>query len=336
MSAPDRSWEKAALFVGTAIRNIGTPWPQRVDGIQSGPQALPEPALLHPAFRGSYDWHSCVHMQWLIMRLLRQYPGQPWQQQACALLDQRLTTAHIAREIDFLASPGNAVFERPYGWAWVLKLTAEAERLQGSLPQAVSWRLALDGLAQALGPRLQAYFEHLAFPVRAGAHANTAFAMLLALDYAESCTAEGLRQSIHQQAQAWFGNDVAYPAHYEPDGEDFLSGGLTEAALMSRLMHPEEFRTWWQRFCPAGPGWQSWQTPVPVAQRGDLKMVHLDGLNLSRAWCLRILAKSLPEMHSRCLDAAERHEAAALPYVTGEGYAGEHWLASFATLALVT
>lgn len=332
MSAPLRAL--AGPFARTALRNIATPFPQRVDGVQTRPGAVPEPRAEHPVFYGAYDWHSCVHMHWLLVRLLRLFPGANWEQEAIEGLASRLRPDGLFKERDYFVQPANQSFERPYGWAWVFKLDVELRKLSPQLPLAQSWLTALAPLSQTLRENYLDYLSRLAFPIRAGTHSNTAFSMLLALDLADCSEDLELAHDVKESALRWFGHDRAYPAAYEPDGEDFLSGGLLEAVLMSRSLPASEFQDWWGSFEPDSVGWRAWSTPIQRIDRQDARLVHLEGLNLSRAWCLRLLARALPVRRAELDEACQRHLTVSLPHATGGDYVGEHWLASFATLAL--
>ena len=327
----------AERFATTAIDNIHCRYPQRLDGVITASHGYPEPAATHPAFHGSFDWHSCVHMQWLLVRLLSMPGSAVWRDEAIRTLDSRLCDSHVATECEFMLRPENAVFERPYGWAWILKLQTELKTrtIARPDPHLRQWTRALGPLATLLAERYRQYLATAAYPVRAGTHANSAFAMMMALDFATSENDAALYQLIRSRATDWFENDHVYPAAYEPDGEDFLSGGLLEAALMARLLDRTTFNRWWQQFRPDPAGLRQWRTPVSSIARDDAKIVHLDGLNLSRAWCWRLLAEALPPPEAeQANQAAQAHLQVSLPHVTSGTYAGDHWLASFATLAL--
>lgn len=327
----------AERFARTSIENIRRKYPQRVDGVISMSLPYLDPGLTHPAFHGSFDWHSCVHMHWLLVCLLRRFPDGRWRDEAIDALQSRLASEKIDIEYAFFLSPGNEVFERPYGWAWLLKLHAELmlAKATPSLRAARGWCEALEPLTRLLRERYLAYLRKSLYPIRAGTHANSAFAMMMGLDYASALGEANVHSAIRDKALHWFGHDAAYPASYEPDGEDFLSGGLLEAALMARLLDETRFHQWWRHFRPDDAGMLRWMTPVAAFAGEDAKIVHLDGLNLSRAWCWRLLARTLPgAMSAEAEQAAKRHLLASLPHSTGTGYEGTHWLASFATLAL--
>jgi hypothetical protein len=276
-----------------------------------------------------------VHGHWLLARLLRRVPELPEAGAVRAHFAQALTEANVAGELAYLARPGAAGFERPYGWAWLLMLAAELRRHDS--PEGRAWSAALTPLADAFAARLAAFLPKADYPVRAGVHSNTAFALALACEYAGVAGDEALHALIVAKARAWHLEDRGCQA-WEPSGDDFLSPALIEAELMRRILPPDAFRAWFAAFLPDAPHGrpQSLFEPARVSDRGDGKIAHLDGLNLSRAWCWRGVARAAcddPVLAAAAEDAAERHLAASLPHVTGD-YMGEHWLASFALLAL--
>jgi len=274
------------------------------------------PGVLHPAFYGSYDWHSAVHMHWLLARILFLHPGIAEREAIETRFDRYLTASIIGRELAFFNGPGGATFERPYGWAWLLELQAELIRLQ-------RWHSEVAPLAAELAGRFEEYLRTSPYPVRSGTHGNTAFACILALDYAKTAGRKPLSDAIAAAARRWYLTDRDYPVAYEPSGEDFLSPALVEAVLMKRVLPAKEFTSWLNGFLPAelGPLAQ----PPKVIDHADAKQSHLDGLCLSRAWCFRLLGFE---------ELSNDHLEAGMPHVIGGEYAGEHWLASFALLAL--
>ncbi len=311
--------ELASSLARVALANVRREFPRRLDQLIISLDAEWRPRELHPAFYGSYDWHSSVHMHWCLARVLRLHPALPEAGDIASVLDAHLGPAQIARERAFFDGPGGASFERPYGWAWLLMLAAELARLPGT-----PWATALAPLAGELARRLRAFIEAAPYPIRAGSHGNTAFACLLALDYARQASDPALQAAIGEAALRWYGNDRDAPLAYEPSLDDFLSPSLVEALLMKEVLPPSNAAAWMKGFFP--PGIDRLLPPV-VGDHADPKQSHLDGLCLSRAWCLTGLG--FPE-------AARRHLAAGLPHVAGGGYAGEHWLASFAVLATTT
>lgn len=274
-------------------------------------------------------------MHWMLARLLKENHIAHEQGAVHALLDAQFTGHKVSGEVAYLREPSRQTFERPYGWAWLLKLQTELTGLAQTRPYAAPWRDALQPLADLLVLRTLDYLPLAEFPVRAGTHGNSAFALLFMLDYAEATQPAALRTLIHAKAHAWFGGDRQYPAGYEPGGDDFLSGGLMEAALMRRVLETSRYQDWWDAFCPTPQDLQNWLHPVSVTDRSDPKLAHLDGLNLSRAWCWKMIEPAMPQpLRDLAAGAISRHLEASLPHTVNGDYAGTHWLASFATLAL--
>jgi hypothetical protein len=293
------------------------------------------PRDLYPVFYGCYDWHSCVHGYWLLTRLLARYPNLPEAPAIRAAFDAQLTAEKINGEIAYLAEPGRASFERPYGWGWLLALQTELSRLD--CDQGRRWSANLQPLADAFATLFVDFLPKATYPVRVGTHFNTAFAMALAFDYARHSGHVELETLICERARGWHIDDAACQA-WEPCGDEFLSPALIEAELMRRVLPADEFAPWFARFLPDLAQRQpvTLFIPATVTDRSDGKIAHLDGLNLSRAWCQRKLARALPEGDARAaalFAAADHHLDSAIGQVAGH-YMGEHWLATFALLAL--
>jgi hypothetical protein len=327
--------ELASKFARIALSHVGREYPAVVQHVMEGPSDFGPPSALHPVFHGSFDWHSCVHGHWLLARLLRAFPDRAEASSIRARFDAAFTVAGVAAEVAYFDRPARAGFERPYGWAWLLMLVAELER---GGPGCAAWREALRPLESRLAGKFAAFLPRCDYPVRAGVHSNTAFALILVLEYAQGVGDESLAALARDRARRWYGEDAACQA-WEPGGDEFLSPALIEAELMRRVLAPADFRAWLARFLPelAAGRPASLFEPARVSDRADGKIAHLDGLNLSRAWCWRALAAALDEadpIRAVALAAAERHLAASLPHVAGD-YMGEHWLASFAVLALM-
>jgi len=305
----------AGALARVALANVVREYPRHVGHLLTRPGAQPEPRKLHPAFYGSYDWHSAVHMHWLLARVLRLHPAHA--ATITPVLDQHLTSEALGAELAYFNSASGATFERPYGWAWALKLQAELLALGRR-----SWSDATQPLAAELARRMARFVGGAPYPIRAGSHGNSAFACLLALDYARTAKNQLLEEEIRQASLRWYQADRDAPLAYEPSLDDFLSPALVEATLMREVMAPDEFGSWLKAFLPSGA--EQLEPPM-VADRSDPKQSHLDGLSLSRAWCFaRLGFRGL----------YEKHLAAGMPHVVGGNYVGEHWLASFAVLAL--
>jgi hypothetical protein len=325
----------AATFARVALANVATAYPYKLDQVLGGEADLLPPRRLHPAFWGSYDWHSCVHMHWSLVRLLRRFPDQEFAACLRAHLAARLTPEAIEGELATLAGPHRASFERPYGWAWLLALASELEKLAQQDVEARNWSDALGPLAQAFAARFADFLPRADFPTRAGTHGNSAFALLLALTWCETAQQSELKRLIAARAQHWYGADRSFPAAYEPGGDDFLAAGLVEAVLMRRVLDDNSFANWWEQFSPDNRSLSHWLKPVAISDARDPKIVHLHGVNLTRAWCWRQLSPELDAPFRATVESAiAAHLAASLPAASRGDYVGTHWLASFALLAL--
>lgn len=325
----------ASSFSRLALANIRQEYPNKLDHVMNGPSEVAFPRALHPIFYGSYDWHSSVHMHWLLARLLHYFPALPEGDAIRSAFDSHFTAENATAELFYLKQPSRQSFERTYGWAWLLKLQTELIQLARTAPAAKAWRDALQPLADAFAERYLHFLPLAQFPIRAGVHGNSAFGLMFALEYAETIQHLALRKLLTSKANAWFGHDRRYPASYEPSGDDFLSGGLMEAALMLRVLDGCRYADWWDGFCPHMEELRVWLSPVAVSDRSDPKIAHLDGLNLSRAWCWKIIEHEIPPaLCAPVRKAIDAHLAASLPQSTNNHYAGTHWLASFALLAL--
>jgi DUF2891 family protein len=329
----------ASRFARVALANVEREFPNKLDHVIAGAEDVASPRALHPAFFGSFDWHSCVHAHWMLTRVLKTHTLAPEAPQIRAALNAHLTTANIEAELAYFERPESRAFERSYGWAWLLKLAEELACWCDA--DAHRWSRDLSPLTYAVVERYLSWLPVAAYPIRHGVHANTAFALAFAFDYACRCDAGRLRDAVAAKAREWYAADADAPAAWEPSGSDFLSPALTEAALMRRIYDTPEFDAWLARFLPGiesrAPA--ALFTPVEVSDRSDPFIVHLDGLNLARAWCWRDIAAALPADDARAplaREAATAHLAASLPAVTRGDYVGTHWLATFAVLALTT
>ena len=328
--------ELAARFAGIALGHLTREYPHKqFDHILTGPQDVRSPRELHPIFFGSFDWHSCVHGHWLLARLHRRFPQLPEAAAIRALLDGQLTAEKAAGELEYLQQPAARGFERPYGWAWALALQAELLRHESA--EGRRWAAALAPLAREFVRRFEAYLPLATYPTRAGVHSNTAFALLLAREYAIAARNSAFAGLCADAALRWYRADRGCPA-WEPSEDEFLSPALVEAALMADVMPKEDFAAWLAAFLPQAARGEpvTLFTPATVTDRTDGKIAHLDGLNLSRAWCWRRIVTELPAsdpLRARAEATIEAHLAGALGHVAGD-YSGEHWLATFALLAL--
>ncbi len=327
--------EIASTFARIALGHVTREYPNKLDHVMTADEAVVSVCALHPIFYGSFDWHSCVHGYWLLARIRRRFPDRPEAGEIEALFDTAFIEANVTGEGAYLARPLSAGFERPYGWAWLLMLAAELAQHEDAPGRR--WSVALRPLAEAFAKRFKDFLPKATYPVRTGVHTSTAFALRLAIDYAEVFNDADLISLLGTRLLAWHAEDRDAQA-WEPSGDAFLSPVLMEAEAMRRALAPEEFSPWFSAFLPRLAAHEPKQLfePAEVSDRSDGKIAHLDGLNLSRAWCFRSLASVLTADDPRravMLDAAEQHLAASLPHVAGD-YMGEHWLASFALLAL--
>jgi hypothetical protein len=306
----------ASRFAQLALKCIRQEYPNKLDHVMNGPQEVLPPRAMHPSFYGCYDWHSCVHGYWMLARLLKKFPDLPEAQKIRDALDEALTPENIAKEVAYFDQPNRKSFERTYGWAWLLELAAE---LRGT-----RWSDPLQPLADRVVKAFDDFLPRQTYSIRTGVHPNTAFSLGLVLDYARAAGDRPLEKLIDERSRTYFGEDRDVPISWEPGGEDFLSPALAEAALMAKVLPPTEFKRWFSRFLPKPLK----LTPAIVSDRTDPKIVHLDGLNLSRADALYQLSKALGDR--RLSQLADQHAEATLPHVTSGSYEGEHWLATFA------
>ena len=325
--------EHAEAYARVALANIEREFPHSEGLHQSEPGSVPSPRELHPAFYGSLDWHSCVEMHWVLVRLLRLVPERVPEAEARAALETHLGAEALAAEARFFAHPDNRSAERPYGWGWALRLASELSGLDD--PDAARWAANMQPLVDVIVDGLIEWLPKLTYPVRYGIHANPAFAFSIAIPFVE--THAVLSEAVHEAAMRWYLEDADYPAAWEPSAFDFLSPALAEAVLMASLL--DDFPAWFERFLPGIADGEppTLFTPVEVSDPNDGHIAHLHGLNLSRAWCFRRLASGLPDGDARAammLDAAERHAAASLDQAVDSNYHLEHWLAAYALLYL--
>lgn len=330
---------QASHFADLAMKCVGKEYPNKPEHVMNDRQDVQSPKALHPAFFGCYDWHSSVHGHWMLVRLLRTFPNLSRGAELRKALGDNLSAENIRAETAYLKQPNRQSFERTYGWAWLLKLAEELSLWND--PDGRRWSRDLQPLVDAFVERYILFLPKQNYPIRTGVHPNTAFGLSFAFDYAKTAGNQKLANLVAERSRTYFAGDTNYPASWEPGGEDFFSPALMEADLMRRVMKPAEFRIWFRRFLPqlAVRAPRSLLQPAVVTDRSDPKLVHLDGLNLSRAWCMRSIATALPprDPARRILVASARsHATDALTHVASGDYAGEHWLASFAVYMLST
>jgi len=324
-------------FAGLVLNCIGREYPNKLDHCIEDPNQVQSPRSLHPAFYGCFDWHSAVHGHWMLVHLLRRSAPIADVREMRAALDKNLTEENLLAEVAYFQQKGRASFERTYGWAWLLKLAEELYDWDDA--DGRRWSRNLGPLVTAVVERYQEFLPKQTYAIRTGVHPNTAFGLCLALDYARTVQDQNFVRLLEGQSRRYFLSDANYPASFEPSGEDFLSPALVEADLMRRILGPAEFAEWFHRFLPEIEAGRppNLLTPAIVSDRSDGKLVHLDGLNLSRAWCMRSIASALPHNDpaaAQLRKAAQLHADDGLAHITSGNYEGEHWLATFAVYLL--
>lgn len=330
----------AGEFAGIALANVVREYPHYESHWRIDDSPVLPIRELHPCFYGSFDWHSCVEMLWVLAHLLRHYPALVPADEIRAVLNAHLTEPALAAEAACFAPEQHRTAQRPYGWSILLALTRETATWDD--PDAARWSAALQPLSRLFATRFLDWLPKVTYPIRYGLHENGAFGLSRALPYADYLASQGepqLREVITETAWRWFGSDRDYPGAWEPSGADFLTPALAEAELMSRLMSAADFGAWLEDFLPGisdrNPA--ALFTPAVVTDASDGLIAHLHGLNLHRAWCWRRIAAALPDGDSRvaAVEAASReHAEASLPQVTEGPYAVEHFLAYYALLLL--
>lgn len=329
--------QQVSDFADLALRGMNREYPNKPSTVLTGPESIVPPRQRFPAFYGCFDWHSSIHGHWMLVRLIRLYPDHPRVKEIRQRLDEHLTAANLQGEAEFFARPSNRSFERMYGWAWAFRLVTELE--QWDDPQGNRWRNNLRPLEQVLLDRVHDYLPKLTWPIRTGVHPDTGFALGQILDYARQTKNRELEQLIVERCRQWYLDDRNYPVAFEPSGEDFFSSGLNEADLMRRVLEGSEYPAWLSQFLPdlgRNPDHPLLQ-PVEVSDVTDGKIVHLAGLDLSRAWCLQGIAAALPDNDPRLpllQQSIADHSAVGFRYVFSGHYEGEHWLATFAVYTL--
>jgi len=331
--------KQASHFAGLALKCVAREYPNKPEHVVNTSADVKSPKALHPAFFGCYDWHSSVHGHWMLVRLLKSFPNLSQEKEIRSALNQNLTLANIEAEVAYMKQPNRQSFERTYGWAWLLKLAEELHSWEDADGKA--WASNLQPLADVIAKAYITFLPKQTYPIRTGVHPNTAFGLAFAFDYAKAVDHAQLRDLLIERSRKYFAADKNYPGGWEPGGEDFFSAALMEADLMRRVMKPAEFAGWFHRFLPSVSTGKpaALLEPAIVTDRSDPKLVHLDGLNLSRAWCMRSIADSLPKRdpaRAVLMVSTQKHANAALAHVASGDYAGEHWLASFAVFLLST
>ena len=323
---------EAAALARPALQCLEQPYPYKPGHVLAGDADAVPPRMQHPAFFGCFDWHSSVHGHWTLVRLLKSFPDLPESDLIREKLSRNLTAANLEKETAFFYTEGNQTFERTYGWAWLLKLALETATWDDPLGRDLYRNLS--PLADSIVAKCMEFLSILPYPIRVGEHTNTAFGLSFAWDYASQFGKQGLMEAIEQKLREFYMEDRGCPVDWEPGGFDFLSPCLMEADLMSRILDEGAFEAWLNDFLPGILDPEGWElSPARVTDRSDPKIVHLDGLNLSRAWNLFHISNKLKGRYPHLTDLAWLHLNASLPYIASGHYEGEHWLATFAVYA---
>jgi hypothetical protein len=328
ISAQELTLQRANGLAGLPLKCMQQEYPNKLSQLLADSTELAGPKVLHPAFYGCFDWHSSVHGHWSLVYLLKRFPDLDRREEIIGKLKTNLSAENIAQEVAYLSKKHEKSFERTYGWAWLLKLQQELDTYNE--PFAKELAANLQPLTNLLAERYIEFLPKLNYALRVGTHSNTAFGMSFAWDYAVHAKHTALQNSIRDNALRLFKNDAGCPFRWEPSGTDFLSPCLEEIGIMQRIMPKDEFLKWLKDFAPDIFGKKYDWEPGKVSDREDGHLVHLDGLNFSRAWNFYRLAKEYPKQLGHLSVLADKHLIYSLPAIVDGNYEGEHWLASFA------
>jgi Protein of unknown function (DUF2891) len=328
----------ASRIAPVVLANVTRRYPYHDAHLFNEGETPMDPTSMHPAFGNSFDWHSSVHSHWTATQLLMHFgaigESSPIVAQLQRALAQNLSAANLAPETAYLAT--HPTYERPYGWAWALRLAAAVEQLGTNSSHGLP--ASLRPLAEQVAASSTRWLAATPAPVRHGVHANTAFALALMLEASEAMGFSELQGLIQERACRWFANDRSYPQVWERSGHDFLSSGLAEADLMRRLLPRQKFDSWWRAFLPDASPTAAIFAEVEVPAVSDGQIVHLHGLNLSRAGMLARIASTLSAQTRHAsrndnewmLAQAERLYRAGIEAAVGDDYLSTHWLSTFA------
>lgn len=325
--------EKQAYYLSQLpLKCLQQEYPNKLGQVLNNSKELKEPSELHPTFYGCFDWHSSVHGHWLLVRLLKSFPSLSNADTIRIKLDEQFSKEKILQEVQFFSTKYNESFERTYGWAWLLKLQEELNSWEDG--DAKIWKQNLQPLTDLIVAKYKVYLPKLVYAIRTGEHVNTAFGLSFAHDYARSINDTSFLFLIDKRAKEFYLSDRNYPLSFEPSGYDFLSPAFEEAELMQRVLDQNAYAKWLKKFLPEIYKKSFKLEPGKVSDRTDGKLVHLDGLNFSRSWCLYQIASSDKRL-SHLQQLGDFHLAYSLPFIVDGDYMGEHWLASFAVYALI-
>lgn len=331
VNTPTLNLNDANNLADLPLACVGTEFPYKLGQTLGSAADLKTPRELHPTFYGCFDWHSAVHGHWSLVSLLRQFPDLERSNEAEAWLLNSISKENILKEVVYFDDKNNKSFERTYGWAWLLKLAEELHKWDNEIARDLETNL--QPLTDLIVSKYIEFLPKLNYPIRVGEHPNTAFGLSFAYDYAVALNNDALKSLIEKRAKDFYLNDAGCPLKWEPSGFDFLSPCLEEAALMKRVLPKDEFKKWFAEFLPQLKDTSFNLEVGKVSDRTDGKLVHLDGVNFSRAWSLNYITKDLPE-YKHLRNIANMHINNSLPSIVGDSYEGGHWLGSFAIYAL--
>lgn len=329
--APILNLAQANKIATLPIHCIYTEYPNKLGQVIGSDADLQPPSALHPAFYGCFDWHSSVHGHWSLVALLKKFPKLGDAAKIKKMLLSNISKENIEQEVLYFQGKHNKSYERTYGWAWLLKLAEELHTWEDATAKELAQNL--QPLTDLIAQKYIDFLPKLQYPIRVGTHSNTAFGLAFAWDYAETVDDHSLKESIKNKARKFYLKDKNCPLSWEPGGADFLSPCLQEAALMKRILPLDEFKAWLADFLPQLYDKNFSLDTGKVADRTDGHLVHLDGLNYSRAWALHKIIEGMPAL-KHLENTANKHISHALPNLIGDDYAGGHWLGSFAIYAL--
>src|SRR5690554_50414 len=307
-------------------------YPNKLGQVLGSDKDLKSPLELRPAFYGCFDWHSSVHGHWSLVVLANKFSELENREEIISKLEKHLTPENIEVEIAFFKDKNNTSFERTYGWAWLLKLAEALHQSENTRLKALEQNL--QPLTDLMVERYIEFLPKLIYPIRVGEHSNTAFGLSLAWDYAVTLNHTELQKTIKTRALDYYKNDTNCPLSWEPSGYDFLSPCLEEAFLMSKILDKTEFEKWVNTFIPNITNPDFSIEIAKVSDRTDGKLVHLDGLNFSRAWCLKGIALKL-ENQPHLIRLGNKHIEHSLPNLIEDSYEGGHWLGTFAIYSML-
>lgn len=331
-STPELTLDEANRLVAMPLHCAQEEYPNKLNQILHDGSYLKSPKTLHPAFYGCFDWHSSVHGHWMMVSLLRHFPQLAKSEEIKQKLKQNLTAEKIQAEVDYFSMPHSSTFERTYGWAWLLKLAEELDRWDDPLAKELEQNL--QPLTALIVQKYTAFLPKLVYPNRTGEHPNTAFALSMAYDFALQTQNKPFAALLAQRARHWYEADKSCPLSWEPNGFDFLSPCFEELDVMRKVLTPNEFKQWAADFLPGLAEKDFTLLPAKVSDRTDGKLIHLDGLNFSRAWVLYGLIHEFPKQYGHLQAIADAHVIYSLPAIVDDNYEGTHWLGSFAVYAL--